>query len=63
MIVAKLICHAKVEGVQLGPNANKAELAIGFQLRKTELCKKANPQNSIKSSHLFLDPRMKNYSI
>ena len=57
VIVAKLICQAKVEGVQSGPKANKAELAIGFQLKNIELCKNAKPQNSIKSIHLWLDPK------
>ena len=55
-MVAKLICQAKVDGVHCGPNAFKAELAIGFQARKMELCKKANIQNSLKRIH-FLKPK------
>ena len=59
--MAKLICQAKVDEVQCGPNANKAELAMGFQLKKIEPCRKANAQNSNKRSHLFLDPERQVY--
>ena len=52
-IVAKLICQARVDGVHCGPNAFKAELAIGFQARKMELCKNANIQNSLNRIHFF----------
>ena len=54
-MVAKLICQAKVDGVHCGAKAFKAELAIGFQARKMELCKKASKQNSPSNIH-FLDP-------
>ena len=57
--MAKLICQAKVDGVHSGPNANRAEFAIGFQLKNTELCRKAKAQNSIKSNHLCIDPERK----
>ena len=57
-MVAKLICQAKVEGVHCGAKAFKAELAIGFQARKMELCKKASKQNSPSNIH-FLGPEKK----
>ena len=51
VIVAKLICQAKVEADQSGPKANNAELAMGFHPKNMELCKKARLQNSTRSNH------------
>ena len=56
--MAKLICQAKVDGVHSGPNANKAEFAMGFQLKNTDPCRNAKAQNSIKSNHLCRDPEI-----
>ena len=52
VMVAKFICQAKVESVHW--KAKSAEFAIGFQLRKIELCKNAKAQNSSNKIHLFL---------
>ena len=56
--MAKLICQAKVDGVHSGPNANRAEFAMGFQLKNTDPCRNAKAQNSIKSNHLCIDPEI-----
>jgi hypothetical protein len=55
VMVARLICQAKTDGVHSGPNANKAELAIGFHAKNIELCRKAKVQNMKSRSHLCQD--------
>ena len=52
------MCQAKVEGLHSGPNANRAEFAMGFQLKNTEPCRNAKAQNSTKSNHLCIDPEI-----
>ena len=56
VIVAKLICHAKVEADHSGSKTANAELAMGFHSVKMELWQKAKEQNMPSTINLVYNP-------